>query len=110
MLAQSAHAFAPARPKRGQMSDLIPAAAARSVRSVSPRAVGYTVFSEWLNVRVRRSWAYAELMPVLPVVGTGLSPLLQRIVIAGLALVLARKLHRPASARSLEDPQRWNAR
>lgn len=43
--------------------------------------VGYTVFSEWLNVNVRRSWAYSAWMPQLPPLGTGLSPLLQWIVV-----------------------------
>lgn len=38
-------------------------------------AIAYTVFSEWLNTEVRGSWAYSLLMPVLPVLGTGVSPL-----------------------------------
>jgi hypothetical protein len=38
---------------------------------------GYTIYSEWLNVVVRKSWAYSDLMPVLPPFGTGLTPLLQ---------------------------------
>lgn len=51
--------------------------------------VGYTIFSEWLNTEVRGSWAYSELMPTLPVLGTGLSPLAQWVVIplAGFAWV-----------------------
>jgi hypothetical protein len=43
--------------------------------------VSYTVFSEWLNIVVRKSWAYSELMPVIPVIDTGLSPFAQWIVI-----------------------------
>ena len=43
--------------------------------------VAYTVFSEWLNLVVRQSWAYSDLMPIVPPFGTGLSPLLQWIVI-----------------------------
>jgi hypothetical protein len=43
--------------------------------------VAYTVFSEWLNVAVRGSWAYAPAMPRVPPLGTGLSPLLQWIVV-----------------------------
>ena len=31
----------------------------------------YTIVSEWLNVGVRRSWAYAPLMPVLPLTARG---------------------------------------
>lgn len=41
----------------------------------------YTIYSEWLNVVVRMSWAYSGLMPQLPYIGTGLSPLLQWLVI-----------------------------
>jgi hypothetical protein len=53
--------------------------------------VGYTIFSEWLNIVVRASWAYSPLMPVVPVIGTGLSPLLQWIVIPAIALTGARR-------------------
>ena len=51
--------------------------------------VGYTIYSEWLNVNVRGSWAYSDLMPVVPVIGTGLAPLLQWIVVPTLALWVA---------------------
>lgn len=40
-------------------------------------SVGYTIYSEWLNISVRRGWAYSDLMPTLPWIGTGVSPLLQ---------------------------------
>jgi hypothetical protein len=53
--------------------------------------VAYTVFSEWLNVSLRGSWAYAPAMPVLPPLGTGLAPLLQWVAIPPLALALARR-------------------
>lgn len=43
--------------------------------------LGYTIFSEWLNTAVRASWAYSELMPVIPGLDVGLSPLAQWIVI-----------------------------
>lgn len=43
--------------------------------------VSYTIFSEWLNIVVRKSWQYAAGMPVLPYLGTGLSPLAQWIVV-----------------------------
>ena len=43
--------------------------------------IGYTVFSEWLNTAVRGSWAYSDLMPVVPILGTGLSPLAQWLVV-----------------------------
>ncbi len=45
----------------------------------------YTIYSEYLNTSVRASWAYSEWMPVLPFVGTGLSPLLQWLIVPTLA-------------------------
>lgn len=53
--------------------------------------LAYTVFSEWLNVEVRLSWAYSLHMPVLPPFGTGLSPVLQWLVVPALALWVARR-------------------
>ena len=53
--------------------------------------VGYTIFSEWLNIVVRQAWAYRDIMPVVPVLNVGLSPLLQWIVIPALAYVMALK-------------------
>ena len=48
--------------------------------------LGYTVFSEWLNIEVREAWAYSDLMPVIPVIGAGLSPIAQWIVLPIIAL------------------------
>jgi hypothetical protein len=52
--------------------------------------VGYTIFNEYFNTVVRRSWTYTELMPTLPWFGTGLAPLAQWIVVPSVALVFAR--------------------
>ena len=41
----------------------------------------YTLFSEWLNIEIRQSWAYRDIMPVIPLVDAGLSPVLQWILI-----------------------------
>ncbi|MBI3516604.1 MAG: hypothetical protein HY060_21440 [Proteobacteria bacterium] len=43
-------------------------------------AIAYTILSEWLNVSIRGTWAYSPWMPVLPLIGTGLSPLAQWVV------------------------------
>lgn len=51
--------------------------------------LGYAVYSEWLNVSVRRSWAYGPLMPTLPLIGTGLSPLLQWMIVPTLVIRMA---------------------
>lgn len=53
--------------------------------------VAYTVFSEWWNVEITRSWAYADSMPTLPWIGTGLSPVLQWLVVPSAALWWARR-------------------
>lgn len=52
--------------------------------------LAYTVYSEWLNVTVRGSWAYAPSMPKLPVFGTGLSPFLQWLVVPVIAFTAMR--------------------
>lgn len=56
--------------------------------------VGYTVFSEWLNVVVRESWAYSEAMPIIKLFGIhiGVAPLLQWMVIPGAAFKIMRGL------------------
>ena len=51
----------------------------------------YTVFSEWLNVDIRRSWSYTAAMPVLPLLGTGLTSLLQWVVVPGLAFAIVMR-------------------
>ena len=52
----------------------------------------YTALSEWLNVSVRGSWAYAPAMPQL--FGLGLLPLLQWLVLPLLGLFIFRALER----------------
>lgn len=54
----------------------------------------YTGFSEWLNVAVRRSWAYADVMPIVSIFGAriGLAPLLQWIVVPVAAFAITRDL------------------
>jgi hypothetical protein len=63
--------------------------------------LSYTVFSEWLNVVVRKSWAYSSLMPVISIFGLnlGLSPLLQWIVVPTLAFYASRRVGAPGSKR-----------
>ncbi|MBI4274588.1 MAG: hypothetical protein HY659_07810 [Rhizobiales bacterium] len=56
--------------------------------------VGYTTFSEWLNINVRTAWAYSERMPVLPLFGfdVGLSPLLQWIIVPAASFAVTRAM------------------
>lgn len=44
-------------------------------------ALTYTLFSEWLNTEIRGNWAYTESMPLLPLIGAGVSPFAQWIVV-----------------------------
>jgi hypothetical protein len=48
--------------------------------------LAYTVYSEWLNVNVRGTWSYSAWMPRIPPLGTGLSPLMQWIVVPACAV------------------------
>ena len=50
--------------------------------------VAYTIFSEWLNVEIRRTWSYTAAMPVLPWLGTGIAPLLQWLIVPTLAFAI----------------------
>lgn len=54
--------------------------------------VGYTAFSEWLNVGVLGSWAYSRLMPVISVgdARIGVSPLLQWSIVPPASFLLTR--------------------
>lgn len=55
--------------------------------------VGYTIYSEWLNISVRAAWAYSEWMPVITVgkFQIGVSPLLQWVVIPAAAAWIAHR-------------------
>ena len=63
----------------------------------------YTIFSEWLNVKIRRSWSYTAEMPVLPWLGTGLAPLLQWLTVPSLALAIIGDRYR-RTRRSMRGP------
>ncbi len=52
--------------------------------------LGYTVLSEWYNTRVAGTWAYTPAMPLL--LGIGVSPLLQWLVIPPLAIWCSRRV------------------
>jgi len=55
--------------------------AARVLAATILFGVGYTIFSEWLNIEVRRAWAYRDAMPVVPLIDAGLSPVMQWIAV-----------------------------
>ncbi len=62
----------------------------------------YTMYSEWLNVAVRGDWAYSELMPVLPLIGTGLAPFAQWLVVPIVGLWWVRQSVLQAFSESAE--------
>lgn len=57
----------------------------------------YTIYSEIYNTQIRGSWSYRDIMPTLPWIGVGLSPLAQWIVIPVAAFLwLQRRLPAPS--------------
>lgn len=50
----------------------------------------YTVFSEIMNVRIKGTWGYTEMMPIIPVVEIGATPFLQWILIPPVLIWLMR--------------------
>lgn len=59
----------------------------------------YTGYSEWLNTAVLMRWTYSDLMPIVPVLNLGLSPLLQWIVIPTATLTVVERTSRHGSPR-----------
>lgn len=53
---------------------------------------GYSVFSEWMNITLLRSWTYTESMPTIELgrFALGVTPLAQWLLVPPLALYLAR--------------------
>jgi len=64
----------------------------RDIAAFSALGLGYTVVSEWVNVDLRSAWGYADTMPRVPWIGTGLAPLLQWVVLPPVIAVVSRRL------------------
>ena len=62
--------------------------------------LGYTGFSEYRNVEVLHTWAYSAFMSRVPPLGTGLSPILQWMVVPTAILAWARR--RSLSSRRVD--------
>lgn len=56
-----------------------------------------TVGLEYVHTQITGRWAYDGIMPVLPVIGTGLTPILQWIFVPMLVLWYLRRLDRNIS-------------
>ena len=52
--------------------------------------LGYTIFSEILNTRIKGTWGYTELMPIVPVIEIGGMPFLQWLLIPPVLIWLMR--------------------
>ena len=63
---------------------------------------GYTIYSEWLNTVVRKTWAYSDLMPIVPWIGTGLFPLLQWLIVPALVFASVLKSANAAGPRDIK--------
>lgn len=50
-----------------------------------------TATVEFLSIDILGRWAYAETMPTVPIIGTGLSPVLQWLVLPPIVLWLSKR-------------------
>ncbi|WP_220250545.1 hypothetical protein [Billgrantia montanilacus] len=63
----------------------------RSILGFIAIGIVITVGLEWHATELQQRWQYAERMPTLPLLGTGLAPLLQWLLLPPLILWLARR-------------------
>ena len=52
--------------------------------------LGYTIFSEIVNTRIKSTWGYTELMPIVPFIEIGGMPFLQWLLIPPVLIWLMR--------------------
>lgn len=50
----------------------------------------YTIISELVNVNIYKSWDYNQMMPIIPWIKVGLTPVLQWIIIPPVVIFLVR--------------------
>ena len=69
--------------------------------------LGYTVYSEWHNVYRVGAWAYTEAMP--RVLGIGLTPLLQWLIVPVAMLMLVRRTgrRRMSEVHRIDTGEMW---
>ncbi len=70
---------------------------ARTAALATALGLAITLFSEWFNTAVSETWAYSELMPVIPGIRVGLSPVAQWLTIPPLGFWWARRALTPRS-------------
>lgn len=59
--------------------------------------LAWVVYSEWVDVELRGSWAHTETMPRIPPLGTGPAPLLQWLVVPAMAFAVTHRVLRSGS-------------
>jgi hypothetical protein len=80
----------------------------RDLAAFTGLGLGYTMVSEWVNVDLRSAWGYADTMPRLPWIGTGLAPVLQWLILPTMTARVARRLLR-GWGRPHDEPDRMGS-
>jgi hypothetical protein len=62
----------------------------RHVMGFTLLGLGYTILSEWINVDIRSAWGYGATMPRVPLVGAGLAPFMQWVLLPPLIAGVTR--------------------
>lgn len=57
---------------------------------VTALGIAYTAVSEYVNVHLTGGWGYSSWMPILPIAGIGLVPILQWLILPSSVLLLVR--------------------
>jgi len=65
--------------------------------------LGYTIYSEIMNVSIKGNWDYTELMPIVPVIEIGGMPFLQWVLVPPIVLWLMRMFELYAAAHSQQE-------
>lgn len=50
----------------------------------------YTLLSEYINVQLLQRWKYSNLMPIVPGLGIGLTPILQWLLLPSIILLVTK--------------------
>jgi len=67
---------------------------ARDYLAVTLMGASYTAYSEILNVVIRESWGYSELMPMIPGTHIGIIPIVQWLILPSIILYICARFIR----------------
>lgn len=62
--------------------------------AITLMGTSYTGFSEILNVVIRKSWGYSDLMPLIPGTNIGVIPTIQWLILPSLTLYICARFIR----------------